>query len=94
MHWHFRILGKKLRLKCFDGNCAISGTGHQRRLGQDPRANLLGVNPTPRSRPVSLTGVRRRQLERLPGDLTDDIRDRSIRLATQQRLQRRQVRIE
>jgi superfamily II DNA or RNA helicase len=28
-----------------------------------------------------------RQLERLPGDLTDDIRDRSIRLATQQRLQ-------
>ena len=29
-----------------------------------------------------------RQLERLPGDLTDDIRDRSVRLATQQRLQR------
>ena len=29
-----------------------------------------------------------RQLERLPADLTDDIRDRSVRLATQQRLQR------
>jgi len=29
-----------------------------------------------------------RQLERLPGDLTDDIKDRSTRLATQQRLQR------
>ena len=29
-----------------------------------------------------------RQLERLPGDLTDDIRDRSVRLETQQRLQR------
>lgn len=29
-----------------------------------------------------------RQLERLPGDLTDDIKDRSARLATQQRLQR------
>jgi superfamily II DNA or RNA helicase len=29
-----------------------------------------------------------RQLERLPGELTDDIKDRSMRLATQQRLQR------